>query len=269
MPIISSNVQLGTGDYPLNHARILYDNLATESNTTVSSQEAGFPASALANPATYEFWKPSALPAKITVDLGSAISVDCVAFGAHSFNFHPVNIDIEYSFDNSTWTAVSAGTVVAGTAAPVMVLFDKVDARYWRACISGTDAPQIGVFFLGKCLQMQRPFYGGHTPINYGRVTEYVGNMSEGGQILGTSIVRRGTQTSFAWQHLKRDWVDANFNPFIKSVRGGQPFFIAWNPLQHPQDVGYVFVGEDIRPSNMGIRNLMEVSFTAQGLSDE
>ena len=269
MTVLSTNLTLGPGDFALNHARILYQNLATTANTIVSSETAGFPGDAALNSDTYEYWVPSAMPATFTMDYGVAVDVDCVGIAAHSFADDSVTITIEYSSDAVSWTTVSLGAFGAQDGTPVLALFDKVFARYWRITFAGSTTPQIGVIFIGEALQMYRPFYGGHTPITYGRVTEYVGNKSEGGQTLGTSVIRKGTQTEFSWKHLPKSWVDSDFDPFIRATLAAQPFFIAWNALQYPKEVGYVYVGSDIRPVLMGIRDLMEVSFTAQGLSDE
>lgn len=269
MPVLSTNLTLSSQTYPLNHARILYNSIATTSNTIVSSESAGFPGVAAINSDTYEYWLPASMPATFTVDYGTAVDVDAVGIGAHTFATDNVTITIEYSTDAISWNAVSVGSFGAQDGTPVLALFDSVFARYWRVTFAGSTPPQIGVLFIGEALQMARPFYGGHTPINYGRVTSYVGNMSDGGQTLGTSIIRKGTSTDFAWKHLPRGWIDSDFKPFIKQVRAARPFFIAWNPLQYSTDVGYVYVGQDIRPVNMGIRDYMEVSFTAQGLSDE
>lgn len=269
MSVISTNITLGLGDYPLNHARILYNSIATFDNVIGSSEAAGFPAIAAVNSDTYEYWVPSTMPAVFTVDAGVAKDVDAVGIAAHSFATDNVTITIEYSTDGSTWNPVSTGSFGAQDGTPVLALFDSVYARYWRITFAGSAAPQIGVVFIGEALQMARPFYGGHTPINYGRMTTYIGNKSEGGQTMGTSVIRKGTETQFSWRHLKKSWVDANFNPFIVATRGARPFFIAWNALQYPKEVGYVYVGSDIRPSLMGIRDYMEVNFSAEGLSDE
>ncbi len=269
MTVISTNLTLGPGDYPLNHARILYESIATIDNAIGSSEAAGFPAVSAVNSDTYEYWKPVTMPATFTVDAGVAKDVDAVGIAAHSFATDNVTITIEYSTDGSTWSGVSTGSFGAQDGTPVLALFDSVYARYWRITFAGSTAPQIGVIYIGQALQMQRPFYGGHTPINLGRVTDYIGNMSEGGQILGTFVIRKGTKTQYDWNNLTAAWVRETFDPFIRAVRGARPFFLAWNALTFPREVGYLIVGEDIRPSNTGTRDLMQVGFTAQGLSDE
>lgn len=269
MSVISTNLTLGTGDYPLNHARILYESIATFDNVIGSSEAAGFPAIAAVNSDTYEYWIPSTMPAVFTVDAGVAKDVDAVGIAAHSFATDNVTITIEYSTDGSTWSGVSTGAFGAQDGTPVLALFDKVYARYWRITFAGSTPPQIGVIYIGEALQMMRPFYGGHTPITLARMTTYIGNKTEGGQTMGTSVIRKGTETSYEWDNLKASWVREKLDPFIVSVCAAVPFFLAWNALQFPKEVGYLYVGEDIRPSNKGVRDLMSVGFTAQGLSDE
>ena len=69
-------------DYPLRNSCIGYQSWVTESNVTATAQ-AGFPASALGTPFTYDLWKPSAFPATITVDFGATRTIDYVGLGAH------------------------------------------------------------------------------------------------------------------------------------------------------------------------------------------
>lgn len=265
---ISSSLHLsGATEYPLNHARIGYRTIATTSNVIGSSEQAGFPATAAVNPATYDYWLPAAMPAVWTVDYGEAVDVDYVGIAAHSFKTDATSVNVEYSTDNVTWTSVALTSFADGR--PVFLMFEKTFARYWRVTFDGSVIPQIGVIYIGELLTMMRPFYGGHSPITLSRQTQFVGSKSESGQLLGTSIVKKGVATSFKWQNLKAAWYRQYFDPFVKATRGAKPFFISWNPLRFPREVGYVQVMQDIQPSNMGIRDLMEVGFSAAGWNDE
>lgn len=265
---ISDSLYLaGATEYPLNHARIGYRTIATADNVIGSTETAGFPAVAAVNPTTYDYWLPTALPAVWTVDYGEAVDVDYVGIAAHNFADNGVSVNVEYSTDGVSWTSVAL-TAFADVR-PAFLMFEKTFARYWRVTFDGSVMPKIGVIYIGELMTMQRPFYGGHTPITLGRRTEFVGSMSDGGQLMGTSIIRKGVGTSFEWQHLTAAWVRQTFDPFIKATRGAKPFFISWNPLQFPREVGYVQVMEDIQPSNMGIRDLMQVGFTASGWNDD
>lgn len=246
----------------LNHARIGYQNLVFGRTPTASSASTGYPAVAAAYPTTFEYWQPSTVPATWTVDLGSAQAVDyCGLVG----NLNGSTIAVQSSPDNSTWTTLA--TIGPTTDRINMGLFAEVSARYWRLSVTNF-APQIAVVYLGKALAMQRKIYQGHTPLTLSRDTELSNNVSDTGQWLGRSIIRRGAQTSASWQHLKADWYRANFDPFVKAARK-EPFFIGWRPQQYPAEVGYVWTGGDIRPSNTGPRDFMSVDMSFQGLINE
>ena len=120
--------------------------------------------------------------------------------------------------------------------------------------------------YLGEVLEMQRPFYAGHSPGKLSRQTTLQPNRSVKGEWLGRSIVREGFGTSFQWRHLKSEWYRANFDPFVASARL-YPFFISWNPQDHPDEVLYAWTNQDISPSNMGVINFMQVSMDVEALA--
>jgi len=247
---------------PLNHARIGYQNLTYGLTATASSAAAGFPAIAATYPTTFEYWTPTALPAAWGVDFGSAKSVDyCGIVG----DLNGATIEIQSSSNFSTWTA--RGTIGPTTDRINMALFLETSVRYWRLYVTG-GLPNIAVVHLGKALAMQRKIYQGHTPLTLSRTTELSNNMSDGGQYLGRSVIRKGAQTSCNWSHLKADWYRSNFDPFVKAARTG-PFFIGWRPESYPSELGYVWTDNDIAPTNSGPRDFMSVGVSFMGLINE
>jgi hypothetical protein len=92
-------------------------------------------------------------------------------------------------------------------------------------------------------------------------------NKSERGQWLGRSIIRGGSAGSWSWRHLKADWYRTYFDPFVESART-QPFFIAWRPETYPV-AAYCWTEGDITPSNMGVKDFMQVTLEAEGLAIE
>lgn len=263
---------------PLRNSRIGYDNNVTESNVTATAV-AGFPASALGNPLTYELWKPPVFPATIDVDAGRQVTVDYVGLGVHHLG--GCKVTVSSSVNGSDYTEVAEAVLVRDRAA--MMLFEAVTARYWRLDIEGwaieptllldfvnqeysvgdyTDVANafLGVLFIGQALQMERSFYGNYTPAPYSKDTEIRPTRSEGGQWLGRSVVRKGFVNDYSYRHLAADWVRDTFEPFIDHAVT-LPFFISWRPEGYADEVLYGQVENDIQPSNMGIRNLMQVSF--------
>ena len=194
--------------------------------------------------------------------MGSAKTVDY--FGLVG-DMNGATVALQSSTDNSTWTTQQTQSGL--TDRINMFLFLPVSARYWRLLIT-VAIPSIAVVYIGQALDMQRMIYQGHTPLTLSRTTELSNNISEGGQYLGRSIIRKGAKTGFGWQHLKADWYRANFDPFVKAARTA-PFFIAWRPSQYPSEMGFVWVDGDIAPSNSGPRDFMAVDMNVMGLINE
>jgi hypothetical protein len=254
-------------DQPLSHARIFYQNILTRENLTGTSGLDNFPLFAVVNRATYERYVPSSMPATLHVDAGSAVTVDYFAIAAHTLFSAGCTVSIESSDDNDTWTQQQTFAVSDNRA--TIGLFDSVSARYWRLVMSGGSAPEVGVFFLGKSLAMQRAIYAGHSPLLLSRVTAVRPSLSETGQWLGATLERKGFKASFSWQNLTAAWYRQNFDLFAKSNPRANPFFISWRPETFAQEVAYCWTTSDITPSNTGPRDLMSVSIDVEAYSDE
>lgn len=244
-----------------NNPRIGWQSLAYGLTPTASTSAAGFPAVAATYPTTFEFWKPTAAPATWAVDLGSAKPVDYVGVVA---DLAGATVAIQWSADGTTWTTVDTRTP---TDRINVFLFSEVAARYWRLSFTGA-LPSVAVVYFGKALTMPRMIYQGHTPLTLSRQTELSNNVSDGGQYLGRSIIRKGASTGFGFKNLKADWYRANFDQFVKAART-MPFFVAWRPVQFPTEMGFVWVDGDISPSNSGPRDYMSVDISVQGLINE
>jgi len=252
---------------PLTHARIGHATITRTGSLEASGEEAGFEADAALNPLTYEFWRPDALPATWRIDASSAVSVDYVGIAAHTLGFDEATVKPQWSDDNSAWNDVTDLSAHSPTDdGPILFLFAAESHRYWRIHVSGTGIPSIGVIFIGAALAMPRPIYGGHSPLDLSRTTVIRPQRSERGQFLGRSIVRSGFTADYAWQHLTPAFYRDEFDVFVEDARRF-PFFLAWRPSTFPESVGYVWTGQDISPSNMGIgKGLMSVSLSVEGL---
>lgn len=264
---------------PLRFPKIGYDNVVSGADLVASTSVAGFPVESLANSFTFELWKPSELPATVDVDAGRVVNVDYLAFGAHALG--GCSIALEYSADGTNYYEAVSGGVVRDRAG--MMLFEPVVGRYFRLTITAgvplgfdfnfvtqqyllqPDAPTaadvyLGVLYIGKALEMQRGVYQGHTPGEFARTDEIRPSVSEGGQWLGRSVVRRGFETGFSFQNLKADWVRSTLAPFLDAAIT-QPFFIAWRPETKADEVLFGWSNSPIVPTNSGPRDYMSVDF--------
>jgi hypothetical protein len=248
--------------YPLRHARIGFRTIARRSAATVSASSAasGFPASSAAHELTYEYWRPASLPATWEIDAGASVTCDYCGIAAHTLATDGCAVEVRR--DGNV-----VETIIPTTDDPILVLFEPQAGTVWDIRVSGGTAPSVGVVFFGEALEMPRPIYGGHSPINLSRTTKREPNRSERGQWLGLSVVRQGVTADFGWNHLDPDWYRDYFDPFVAyATQSRGAFFIGWRPVGYPDGVAYAWVDQDdIQPSNEGTREWMEVSLTVRG----
>lgn len=264
MPVYLSSISVRQSHD--DRARIGYRSVLPAATLSGTAGQPGYPLSAITNPATYERYRPTALPASIQVDCGAAMAVDYIGIAAHTLGSSGCTVVLESSTNQSTWT--NRLTISPGSDETIMGFFGQVSERYWRIRITGPVVPLVGVVYLGAALTMQRELYGGHTPLVLARMTAVRPNLSETGQWLGASQTRAGFGTSFAWRHLTAAWYRAEFDPFVATNPRVRPFFIAWRPHSFPSEVGYCWATEDIAPQNMGIRDLMSVDMRVEAFRD-
>lgn len=246
---------------PLSHSRIGHQTYTRTGTATASSESVTFPADAPLNPLTYEFWRPTAMPATWTLDAGSSVSANY--FGIASHTLAGCAIQIEGSNDGSSFTVIDSLSQTDNSQ--IMFLFAPVSYRYWRLNILSGAIPSVGVVYVGTTLDMTRPYYAGVTPISLSKDHTIRNNRSEGGQWLGRTVIRTGASMSASFKNLENEWVRTLFADFMADAVL-YPFFFGWRPDNYPEDVGYVWVNEDIKPSNQGIRDWMTVSFNMAGI---
>ena len=262
--IFETGYTLPETDQPLTHARIAHgNNWLTGGTATASTTDADYFLNGPLNSLTYERWKPTTAPATWEYDHGSPVTCDYCCIGAHTMGTNRNFVQVQY-WDGAAWVNLTAITPPTGDM-PVMAIFEPRSAQRWRISISEGTAPEVGVIKFGEALQMQRAFYGGHTPLDFARTTTMRSNRSVTGEFLGKTKLRSTLSTSFDWKHLTRTWIDANWKRFQLAIEE-DPFFIAWRPGDFPE-VGLCYTDASPVPSNMGIRDLMEVSLgvTARG----
>lgn len=263
--IITAGYLLGA---PGNHPHIGYQTWVrdlTPLDLSVSSETSEGPRDSILRPNTHEFWQGSELPATMTIDLGSHQNVDYVGLAAHTIGSDGQAVLVEYSADNSTWFTFAA-SLNPTTDAPIMFIDTSVARRYWRITFTGTGAvPKLAVVYIGEVLLLPRPIYAGHSPAPLSRDTILIQNMSDGGHFLGQYVRRHGVNGSVSLRHLKAQWYRDKFDRFVRAAREF-PYFFTWRPLTFDKEVAYAWTEANIKPSNMGVKDFMQVRFNFQGV---
>ena len=260
--IFETGYTLPVGDEPLTHARVAHANNWYAGGTiTASSTATGFFADAPDNSLTYEKWKPTGAGATWETDLGSAMEVDYCCIAAHDLGTTGNTLQVEY-WDGAAWVGVNAGGAITDNS-PIFSIFEPRTFQKWRIRNSTGTAPTIGVIRFGKALGIEQAIYGGHSPIDFNRVTTMKSNISATGEFVGRTKLRSELQTTFSWTHLTAAWVRTNWGVFQQAFET-EPFFIAWRPGTFGE-VGYVQTDSPATPSNMGVKSYMAVELTVRG----
>ena len=261
-PVIVNSVALPASNppYALNHARILYDSLLIGSSVATS---AGANGNLVLVPNTADRWAFTA-GGSITFTLPTAVNMDSVAIGAHNLGSTNHVVSVEYSSsDAGAFSTFKVSQTPADDTAMMFHNTSSVSVRRLKITCTGSGSAFIGSIYAGIALQMQRPFFAGHAPINLSAKTVRYSSMTEGGNFVGEQIRRLGFSTSASFSNLENDWYRFYFQPFVIHART-LPFYFAWNLNQYSTDVGYCKTSEDISPS-YGTRDLFNVSFDMVG----
>jgi len=265
-----------TSSERMNRARIAWDDKITEVSAT-QSETGFFPESALTWQ-TYERWMP--------FDDGDAITgafdeteIECICIGAHTLSrAQSFAVEVQTSdgweliditlLDPPDWTLVAdfTGDIYnfrpASDDEAIMILISPRVATAVRVTLwldVFAPYPTIGKLFAGPLLTMIRPFYQGHSPAMLSRDDLVISSLSESGEWIGRSVVRKGRSASMSWSNLPAPWYRENFDPLVEHLVS-KPCFIAWNPLRFPEDAFMASTGDSVAPTNSGPRDKMSVS---------
>jgi len=241
-------------------AIIAYDNLLVGA----SADPAG--ASVALIPNTFEQY--AAANGSFIYTAAANFTGNSVAVGAHNLGDTGKTIVIGTSgATTGDFTTVYTGAALTNNNA-ILATFTTGSIRRIQITISGgTGNFSIGVVYAGAVLTMQQSIYGGHSPVVLSAATEFQNNSSDSGQWLSRTIVRKGLKAQFNFRHLTPSFYRTNFQHFVRIART-RPFFIKWRPVGYPLETALCWTQDDIRPLNMGIKDFMEVSFSADAYGD-
>ncbi len=242
-------------------ALIGYNNLLV--SATISG-DSSTPSDALsAN--TYQRWYPTATTVTAKFQLSELTDVDFIGIAGH--NLTGVTILIQ--------TATSVGgaltdleTITPASNSAIMINFDTINIREIALTMTLSASNEIAVVSCGEALQMPRSIYGGHSPMALSQDTTFHNSISDGGNILGRTIIRNGLSGQLKWQFLDDEWYRDIFQPFVISART-TPFFLKWRPDFYNNETVYGLTTNDIKPNNSGGGNrMMDVSISITGHAD-
>ena len=254
-----------------------YDNVVTISNVSATSEAAGFPATNLANPATYPPWQSNSTASTqyVTVTANGA-PVDYIGIAGHNLHLADVYVAVQYQAESGGAWVDTGSYFFVRDASPILLRLDQVEAHAVRLKIFSLSAamqyaPKIAVMYAGAITQLPHNVYGGVSPVNLSRNVETVEGMSQNGQYLGSVTTRTTYSGSVALRNLSPSWYRSVFDPFVVAASGHSgekvPFFYAWRHNDYPEEVAYCWLQRTPVPQNSGIKEYMEISMSFDAIA--
>jgi hypothetical protein len=276
MIVISSNLVLSPLAVPgPDNAVIGWHNIVTAGNIAADSTLIGFPASNMANPATFLKWKAAAfnsppdsppIDEHVTITTGSVEPIDYVAIAGHNLGSSQTPVSIE-GLISGNWEQIVQDVILPDDG-PALFRFVPQTLSQIRIRLQDGNAPaQIAVVYCGLLLVMERGLYDGHTPITYARKVEVTNGRSERGQFLGRIVTGESLASAAAFTLLTPAWFRSAMDPFLIAAKE-KPFFFAWRPQTYPFEVGYAWLVNDPMPINTPPSKLIAIELQMGGLAN-
>lgn len=149
----------------------------------------------------------------------------------------------------------------------ILALGNPRAADKMRVRVRGNVAPELSVIKFGKALQLPRPFYGGHSPIDFAREVAYKNNKGITGEFLGRSKKSIALNGQYSIQHVTYEWLEEYWTDWQLAMET-DAFFWAWRPDNYPF-VGYLQTTGSATPEAMGIKNWYSIQLQGMGLGHE
>jgi hypothetical protein len=220
----------------------LYDNRLADAAITASTTASDYAADNVSDWRPYTWWKPTALPATLTVDCGSARAADYALIYGHDLFSRGCTVEVRGSTDNFAASDVLVATLTPTDDDPILATFNSASYRYWRLKIAGSAAPVLAIAAVGARLTAPTGLPQGFDPV--GRMVEGQANRNDNGQPLGKVVEYEMWKQSISLQRVTWSWLRDTWLPAWRAHLRSTPFVFAWDATAYARDLKLVSAGQ-------------------------
>lgn len=173
----------------------------------------------------------------LTVDYGSAVSVDVFCLAYHNLGTLGATVTIRYSTDNF---AADDNVLVTLSPSDDRVIFKPMTStlkRYWRIQIAlgAAGQPYIGQALLGEMLELSHGPVDGDESVYDSHMDEIINNTAQNGNFLGRSVIYQGVEGAIPFRFMQSTYLRGDYRAFITHARN-KPFFYSWRPTLYDEE---------------------------------
>jgi hypothetical protein len=240
---------------------VLYESRLNDATPVASTTAAGYDVLNLRDARPYTFWKPTAVPATVTVDCGSSKSADYLAVYGHDLFATGCTIEVRKSTDNFAANDVLVNTHTPTDDEPILRLFTSTSSRYWRLRVLTGTAPTLAIAMLGVKIEIPAGVREGFDPV--GRVIKAQYNRSNAGHPLGKVIQFREWKERLVFELVSWTWARDTWKAAAEAWLESEPWLFSWNADTYPKETYLVSMdGQWATPHRSGQICDLEVPVT-------
>lgn len=261
MTLIRNDLISGAALVDAHLPRIGYTNFFRDGTVTASSADSDHPKELAYDGLTYDAWESTGAATEWLQTQVTSQSGDYFAIAAHTLV--GCQVTPQHSPDGSAWTDIETAYTVPDNR-PIVWEFTSISKPYWRLLI--TSAPgvvSIGAIHVGLKLSMAYGLPLGWAPPELNEDIVYTNPISEGGQSLGRSVVRRGVQTMVSADPVSFTFARVDWLAFLEVAHRYAVFFW-WTYLGKAE---IVYGGIDKPQGKFSREQDVAVSFNIAGIS--
>jgi len=216
--------------------KFLYDNRFSDGTPVASTTATGYSVLNLIDWRSYTAWQPTALPATVTIDCGSAVAADYWTIFGHDLHTSGCAIQLRASTDNFATSDVLVDSLTPSSDANFVRHFASVSYRYWRIRITGAATmPSINIASVGVAFDIPVYLSGGFDPI--GREPRGVLNRSEEGHPLGRTVQWEEWAQSLSFEWVTWSWLRSDWQGAWDEHLRDTPFIFQWDSTGHASEI--------------------------------
>lgn len=259
-PTVAAALSLaGTSNNPI----VAYDNAADDGTLSTGTGTEVEAAALAGTGTTFDAWiaTPAAGAATLQLVLVSGQSLSFGGIAAHNLGTIGATVRLEYSLNSGVaWLDSGAGPITPTDDQAIVFYFDAVSTDYWRFSITGAGANdvEISVALFSNPITIAQRIYQGYAPPITPNTVDLQSNVSEGGNLLGSATVRKGSRASAGLTHITPAFLrGSTWTSFQTHFNSGGGFFWLWRPTKY-DDAFYAWRdGGVIAPTNSGPKDYM------------
>lgn len=245
--------------YPLKNPRIC--GFPLTGTVTASTETAGFGALLAANQMTYQFWRPTAVPATWEIAFASAQVVSYFGIAAHNLGTKGCTVNFQ-TWNGTAW--VTHGTHAPTDDSPILFLCARKTVTKARIQITGGTVPDVAVIQFGDATEFpQKAAYVGRQDYEQLIQSEYRTVMSDGGHVLGRYYDRKSLGVTLTVETLTEAWKAATLDPLIVHLKT-YAVFVADRPGVFSKSVAFGQTVKDIIPDRDAPNDQVAVSVSME-----